>query len=80
MIARCYECRTKFLTQRGGIQGKDSGNWLCPDCVRGYNDLASRIMVKAFHNMDDLLRQSFAIESLPGWGDFDEEVRNELQD
>ena len=80
MIARCYECGTKFLTQRGGICGKDSGRWLCPECTRGYNNMASRYMVKCFRNMTDLERQAFAIDTLPGWGDFDEEVRNELQD
>lgn len=80
MIARCAECGLLFNTDRYRcIQGRESGKWLCPDCVRGYNDLASRIMVKAFQSMDDLLRQSFAIDTLPGWGDFDEEVRHELQ-
>ena len=40
--------------------------------------MASRYMVKCFRNMTDLERQAFAIDTLPGWGDFDEEVRNEL--
>ena len=80
MRARCFECGLLFNTEKGGIFGRESGNWLCPDCTRGYNDIASRRMVVAFHKLSDLERQAFAIDTLPGWGDFDEEVRNELQD
>jgi len=79
MIAKCYECGYKFNTdRRGSIEGKDTGRWLCPDCARGYNAIASRIMVNTYKSMDDLLRQAFANDQLPGWGDFDEEVRDEL--
>lgn len=79
MIARCIECGLLFNTDKGGIFGRESGNWLCPTCTRGYNDIASRQMIVAFKRMSDLERQAFADVTLPGWGDFDEEVRDELQ-
>lgn len=78
MIARCIECGLLFNTDRGGIQGHDSGDWLCPDCTRGYNNIAATRMIVAFKRMSDLERQAFAIDTLPGWGDLDEEIRNEL--
>lgn len=80
MIARCFECGQLFNTDRGGIRGKDSGTWLCQGCTRGYNNIAAARMIQAFASMSDLERQAFAIDTLPGWGDFDEEVRHELQD
>lgn len=80
---RCTECGQEFDYRPNYdrfCKDEVTGECLCEHCTEVYNDLAERMMKKAFRAMPALYRQAFAIERLSGLGELFEEIESERED
>lgn len=81
MIAYCAECGEKFEynSMTDTARNEDTGEIICEKCTQIYNDLAERMLEKAFKEMPPLYRNALAVERFPGLGDFLDVVREERE-
>lgn len=80
---RCAECGKEFDYRPHSdkfCKDEDTGEALCEHCTSFYNDVAEKIMIKAFRQMPTLNRQAFAIERLSGLGELFETIKEERED
>ena len=68
----CAECGWEFEYDRHAddqCHDTETGEYLCPDCTRIYNRLASEMMEKSFNAMPELYKQALSVTRLTGIGD-----------
>ncbi len=79
----CTECGWAFDYDRRSdkyCHDEETGEYLCENCTKLYNDLAMRMMEKHFKSMPTLYRQALAIDRLTGLGDLCDVVTDEREE